>query len=196
MAINLKETFRVNAPVDKVWTFLLDPHEVVLCMPGAELDEVLGDDTFLGSMRVKVGPITATYKGRVQFTTVDAGAHVIQMTAEGVEAGGGNARGTMSSRLQPLPDGGTEVLAEASAEITGRIMQFGRGMIQGVSQQLFQQFAGAVAQRLEAPETAANEAADQTAQKPVSVLPLVLRYIWSVIVRFFRRVFGRGAAGK
>jgi carbon monoxide dehydrogenase subunit G len=192
MAIELKESFQVNAPVAAVWRFLLDPHQVVQCMPGAELDEVAGDGTFLGRIKVRVGPISTTYKGRVQFTLVDEEAHSIQMTAEGLEAGGGTARGTMSSRLTELPGGQTEVIAESRAEITGRIAQFGRGMVQGVSQQLFQQFAQSVKAHLESPETEA--AASDTAvgeKKAISVLPLVFGYVWSAIVGFFRRVFRR-----
>lgn len=191
MAINLKESFRVSAPVEKVWQFLLDPHQVVVCMPGAELDKVVADGTFLGSIKVKVGPITATYKGRVQFTQVDENGYTIKMVAEGVETGGGNARGTMSSHLERLPDGMTEVQAEAVAEITGRIMQFGRGMIQGVSQQLFQQFAVAVGQRLEARAGAGVEGAALPEQKPINAIGLVFSYLWSAVVRFFRRLFGR-----
>lgn len=188
MAITLKESFRVNAPVQRVWEFLMDPHQVVTCMPGAALDEITGDNTFLGSVKVKVGPITAIYKGRAQFVEVDPAAYTIRLVAEGAEAGGGNARGTMSSRLQPLPDGGTEVVAEANAEVTGRIMQFGRGMIQGVSQQLFRQFAANVVERLETPAEAGAAAA---AQKPINALALILGYAWSVIVRFFRRLLRR-----
>ena len=193
MAISLKETFQVKAPIDQVWRFLLDPQQVVLCMPGAELEEVVGDDTFLGNIRVKVGPITTSYKGRVQFTEVDDQQYVIQMVAEGLEASGGTAKGTMSSRLRVLPDGRTEVLAEASAEITGRIVQFGRGMIQGVSQQLFQEFAAAARERLEAPPgAAAQEALATTEKQPIRVLPLVFGYLWSAVVRFFRRLFRIG----
>jgi carbon monoxide dehydrogenase subunit G len=80
MAINLKESFQVNAPIDAVWQFLLDPHQVAPCMPGAELDEVVGDDTFLGNIKVKVGPIVARYKGRVQFTRVEPSSHEIEMS--------------------------------------------------------------------------------------------------------------------
>lgn len=191
MAINLRESFRVNAPPGRVWQFLMDPHQVVTCMPGAELDEVIGEGTFLGSIRVKVGPITATYKGRAQFTEVDPQAYTIRLVAEGTEAGGGNARGTMFSRLQPLPEGGTEVVAEASAEVTGRIMQFGRGMIQGVSQQLFRQFAASVAERLEMP---AEADAQPAPQKPINALTLIFGYIWSVITRFFARLLRRRRA--
>ncbi len=196
MAISLKESFQVKAPIDQVWRFLLDPQQVVLCMPGAHLEEVVGDDTFLGNIRVKVGPITTSYKGRVQFIEVDDQQYVIQMVAEGLEASGGTAKGTMSSRLRALPDGRTEVLAEASAEITGRIVQFGRGMIQGVSQQLFQEFAAAVRERLEAPPGAAGQEALATSEKqPIRVLPLVFGYLWSAVVRFFRRLLRRSVNG-
>lgn len=189
MAINLKESFQVNAPIDAVWHFLLDPHQVAPCMPGAQLDEVVEDGTFLGNIKVKVGPITAQYKGRVQFTRVEPLAHEIEMTADGLEAGGGTARGTISSRLLALDGSRTEVVAEATAEITGRVAQFGRGMIQGVSQQLFREFAASVTQRLESPESVAGA---PTESRPISILPLVLGQIWRAIAGFFRRLFRLG----
>ncbi|HET9477474.1 MAG TPA: SRPBCC family protein [Dehalococcoidia bacterium] len=188
MAINLKESFHVNAPIDAVWQFLLDPHQVAPCMPGAELDEVVGDDTFLGNIKVKVGPIVARYKGRVQFTRVEPSSHEIEMTADGQEAGGGTARGTISSRLQALDSNRTEVVAEATAEVTGRVAQFGRGMIQGISQQLFREFAASVTQRLESPEAATGAAPES---KPIRIIPLVLGQIWRSIVGFFRKLFRR-----
>ncbi len=195
MAIEIQETFQVQAPIEAVWQFLLDPQRVVVCMPGAELEEVVDDRTFRGNIKVKVGPITTSYKGRVQLTEVDEQQYVVQMVAEGRETGGGIAKGTMSSRLRALPDGQTEVVTETRVDIAGRIMQFGRGMIQDVSHQLFQQFVACVKERLEAPEGVATEEAEATAEgEPVRVLPLALRALWSAIVRFFRRLFGRPAA--
>jgi carbon monoxide dehydrogenase subunit G len=195
MAITLNQTFHVKAPVDEVWKFLLDPYQVVTCMPGAALYDVEGDSTFLGNIKVKVGPITAIYKGRVRFTQVDHEAHVIQMTAEGVEQSGGSATGTMSSRLEPGPDGGTTVFAEANAEVTGRVMQFGRGMIQGISDQLFKQFAASVAERLEAaqavPSGEAPAAAPPPEQRPINAIAVLLRTIWAGITGLVRRVFRR-----
>ena len=67
MAIEIRETFVVEAPIDKVWRFVIDPQRVVGCMPGAELDEVVDDKTFLGTVSIKVGAVTARYAGRVQF---------------------------------------------------------------------------------------------------------------------------------
>jgi carbon monoxide dehydrogenase subunit G len=201
VAIEIRETFQVQAPIDAVWRFVMDPQQVVTCMPGAALDQVVDDRTFLGNVRVKVGAITASYKGRVQLAHVDHQGYTLQMVAEGRETGGGMAKGTISSRLHPLSAGQTEVVAEASVDLTGRLMQVGRGMIQGVAQQLFQQFIASVKQRLEVPAAALEEsgllqpatAADPSITEPqaIRVVPLLLRTLWSAILRFFRRLVGR-----
>jgi carbon monoxide dehydrogenase subunit G len=190
VAIEIKERFSVPAPIDAVWRFMMDPQQVVTCMPGAKLDEVVDERTFLGSVQVKLGAVTTSYKGRVQFTEVDEQAHVVQMLAEGRETGGGTAKAVLSSRLSSLPDGQTEIMAEAKVDLTGRIVQVGRGMIQGVSHQLFQQFAASTRQRLELPpgSAPAASAAEPTA---IRIVPLLLQTLWSAIVRFFRRLLGR-----
>jgi carbon monoxide dehydrogenase subunit G len=192
MAIEIRETFQVRAPVDEVWRFMMDAERVSLCMPGAVLEEVVDGRTFLGSIRVKVGAITTSYKGRVRFEEVDEAGRLVRMTAEGRESGGGTAKGTMSSRLTALGDGETEVAAEASVDLTGRIMQVGRGMVQGVSKELFAQFAASVKERLESPE-GADEAGPREAE-PIRIVPVVLRVIWRAIVGFFRRLFRRKPA--
>lgn len=194
MAITIKETFQVQAPIDAVWRFVLDAHKVAACMPGAELEEVLDDRTFLGSIKVKVGAITTSYKGRVQLTQVDEQGYVVELAAEGRETGGGMAKGTMVSRLQSLPDGQTEVVAEASVDVTGRIVQVGRGMIQGVSHQLFQQFVACAKQRLEAPQGAAGEEAATTETEPIRIVPLILQALWTAIIGFLRRLLRRPTA--
>lgn len=198
MGIEIRETFEVHAPIETVWQFVMDPEQVVLCMPGAALDEVIDERTFLGNVRVKVGAITASYKGRVKLTHVDAQSHTMQMVAEGRETGGGMAKGTMSSRLRALSAAQTEVATEATVDLTGRLMQVGRGMIQGVAHQLFQHFIASVKQRLEAPETAPGAdgvfqpAPTAAAPQAIRVMPLLFRTLWLTILRFFRRLVGRG----
>jgi hypothetical protein len=193
MAIEIKESLQVEAPIDRVWQFVIDPQRVVTCMPGAALDEAIDERTFLGTVKVKVGAITTSYKGRVEFTEVDEQAHTIQMAAEGRETGGGTARGSVSIRVDALAEGPTELVTTASIDLTGRVMQVGRGMIQGVSHQLFKQFAASAKEILEA-QDAAGEAAAVAAvaeQKPVPILSLIFRTVWETIVGFFRRLFGR-----
>jgi carbon monoxide dehydrogenase subunit G len=193
MAIEIRETLEVGAPIDRVWEFVNDPRRAVTCMPGAGLDEVVDERTFLGTVRVKVGAITASYKGRVEFTEVDAQARTMQIAAEGRETGGGTAKGTLSIHLNSLADGSTEFVTKASVHLTGRVMQVGRGMIQGVSHQLFKQFAASTKELLEAPVEAGAVEAAVAEQKPIRVLPLLFRALWEAVVRFFRRLFGRSA---
>jgi carbon monoxide dehydrogenase subunit G len=192
MAIEIKETLQVEAPIERVWDFVVDPQRVVTCMPGAALDEVVDDKTFLGTVKVKLGAITTKYKGRVEFADVDAQAHSIQMVAEGRETGGGTAKGTIDMRVNELPEGSVELVIEAGIDLTGRVMQVGRGMIQGVSHQLFKQFAASAKEILEAEDEAAEAAAVAAVaeQKPVAIVSLIFRTIVAALVNFFKRLFG------
>jgi len=128
------------------------------------------------------------------------------MVADGRETGGGMAKGTMAASLRALSVDRTEVVAEASVDLTGRLMQVGRGMIQGVARQLFQQFAEAVQRRLAVAAAAAasdgSTPATVTVAPPpaepeaIRVVPLLLRTLWSAIVRLWRRMLGSEARSK
>jgi carbon monoxide dehydrogenase subunit G len=192
MAIEIVESLQIEAPIERVWQFVMDPKRVVTCMPGASLDEVVDDTRFLGSVKVKVGAISASYKGKVEYTEVDAAARRIRLAAEGRETGGGTAKGTIEMLLRGSEAGPTELAITANIDLTGRIMQVGRGMIQGVSHQLFKQFAASSKSILETEgeESVAAEAA-VAEQKELAVLPLLFRTIAVAIGNFFRRLFGR-----
>ena len=194
MAIEIEETFQVGAPVARVWRFMLDPHQIVTCMPGAELEEVVDDRNFRGAVKVRLGAISARYQGRVELTEVDAEAHTVRMLAEGRETGGGTAKGSLRCRLRDLPDGRTEVVTAVRVDLTGRVMQVGRGMIQGVSRQLFGQFAARTAESLEKSQEVGEVAIAR--EEPIRLLPLLLGAAWAPVVRFFRRLFRRPAVGE
>ena len=188
MAFEIKERFSVAAPIDAVWQFVMDPEQVVTCMPGATLDEVVDDRTFLGSVKVKLGAITTSYRGRVQLAEVDEAGRAVRMIAEGRETGGGTARGSLSSSLRALPDGQTEVVVEAKIDLTGRVVQVGRGMIQGVSHQLFQQFAASTQERLALPGGTPREILPTP---PIRIVPLLFQTVRAAILRFVGRLLGR-----
>ena len=188
MAITLQERFLVQAPVQAVWDYLLDPNQVVGCMAGAVLEEIGSDGTFLGSVKVAVGPIAMSYKGRVQFTGVDEANHRVQLTAEGREGSGGTARGTMSSSMLATADGQTEVTVDVSVDVTGRIVQLGRGLMQDVAGDMFGQFVGCVKQQLEGAQSESAPEARPVDVKAVAVVPLVFRSLWRSILRLLRRI--------
>jgi carbon monoxide dehydrogenase subunit G len=159
----IKETFRVAAPVDRVWRYLVDPHQVVTCLPGAELTGDEGERVYLGKVKVKVGPVTASYAGRARLTEVNDAEHVVRMDAEGREAGGaGSAKLRMTSRVHAHPDGGAEVRVDAEVDVAGKIVQFGRGMIESVSKQLFREFVTCVRATLESLPAASRTTATAT----------------------------------
>jgi carbon monoxide dehydrogenase subunit G len=197
MAIDIRETFQVRAPIATVWQFMLDPQKVAACMPGAVLEQVVDERTFLGAIKVKIGAITTSYKGRLQLTDVDEAARSIKMKGEGRETSGGTAKASLASHMKPLPGGGTEVIAEASVDLTGRIMQVGRGMIQGVSHQLFLQFVSAAQAQLALAAPPASTAGGASAAAPapapprqqaIRIVPLLLAVFRSAILRFFQRL--------
>ena len=195
MAFKIEERFEVQAPVERVWKYLTDPARVVQCLPGAELLESQDERTFLGAIKVKVGPLSMSYKGNAKFTEVNEEAHQVRMVGEAREVGGsGSTKVTMLSTVAPLQGGGSEVLVNAEIDLVGKIVQFGRGMIEEVSRQMFRQFSTCVRQQLEkADETQSAESDATTEAKAVSAAPLAFRALWAIIVRFFKRLFGKGA---
>jgi carbon monoxide dehydrogenase subunit G len=140
MSLDIEETLQVKAPVEKVWKFLIDPQRIVTCLPGAELTKIEDERTFLGNMKVKVGPVTVSYSGRIKLTLVDDAAHRVGMSGEGTEkGGGGSAKMTMESTVVEK-DGGSFITVMSKVDLAGKIVQFGRGMVKGVAQQMFKQF--------------------------------------------------------
>jgi carbon monoxide dehydrogenase subunit G len=191
MAFRIEETFQVDAPLPVVWAYITDPRQVVGCIPGAALTGNESERVFLGTVKVKVGPVTASYAGRATLTEIDEPARRVRMTGEGRESGGaGSAKLSMTSRLAALGDGRTEICVEADVDVAGKIVQFGRGMIDQVSRQLFRQFAECV--RAEAAKRAAGAgapaAASTTAARPVRALPLLLRSLRAMTLSAFRRL--------
>ena len=126
-----------------------DPARVVACLPGAELVETVDERTFVGRVKIKVGPVTASFKGRAQFDELDAAARRVRMSGRGQDtAGAGSATMKMTSEITPLDGGGSRVRVHAEVDVVGKLMQFGRGMMEEVSKQIFGQFAACVAATL------------------------------------------------
>jgi carbon monoxide dehydrogenase subunit G len=142
VAFRIEESFSVAASPERVWKWLIDPGEVVRCLPGAELLEIQDARNFVGRVKVRVGPIVSSYRGKASFTELDAETRTIAMTGQGQEiSGGGSARMTMTSRVIAADGGGSDVRVDVEVDVVGKIVQFGRGMIEEVSRQIFRQFA-------------------------------------------------------
>ena len=138
--MELTNAFDVNAPIDRTWGILTDIELIAPCMPGAQLTEVDGDK-YKGSVKIKVGPITAQFKGEASFVEQDADAHRAVLKAQGRDTGGkGNANATITATLEPAGTDGTHVTINTDLAISGRVAQFGRGALADVSSKLLDQF--------------------------------------------------------
>ncbi len=206
MAIELRQSFQVRAPIEAVWAFLLDPQNVVACMPGASLTQVIDDKSFVGAVKVKVGAVTAQYQGTITYTGIDAAARVVTMLAEGKERGGGTVKGTIISQLSSTEGGAvTNVETSSSFDLTGKIVQVGRGMIEGISAQIIKMYVGNVRAMLEPIAAAAATAASGSAaagqpaaatppparQESINIVAVVAKTLWEGVKGFFKRLFGK-----
>jgi carbon monoxide dehydrogenase subunit G len=155
--VKLENDFHVKVPVERAWEVLTDIPEIAPCMPGAQLTGSEGD-AHQGKVKIKVGPITAEYKGSAQFVERDEANHRVVIDAKGRDArGSGNASALITAVMTTEGDG-TRVAIETDLKIAGKVAQFGKGVIGDVSKKLIDQFVACV-------ETKFDDDSGQTAAR-------------------------------
>jgi hypothetical protein len=201
-------SFEVPLPPAQAWKVLLDIERIAPCMPGAELTEVVGDNTYKGKIGVRLGPVALTFAGIVKFDEIDDVKHTARVSAQGTDAKGrGGANAASVFRLEPAGSG-SKVLVHTNLTLSGAVAQYGRGVgiIQATATQIMNQFATRLKDKLAqeppaaapAPVAAAAPPAIQSspsivpppappAAKPISGFSLMANVIWSSIVGLFRR---------
>jgi carbon monoxide dehydrogenase subunit G len=157
--VRLEHKFVVPAPVEDAWAAFNDLERVVPCFPGATLTSYEGDD-FTGSVKVKLGPISLQYTGNGTFVERDAAAHHAVIEAKGKDRrGNGSAVAKVTTQLSASGPASTEVVVGTDLTITGRPAQFGRGLIQEVSNKLLDEFTACLVTKLKTPAEPAAAAA-------------------------------------
>jgi uncharacterized protein len=177
--MKITNQFTVSAPIEQAWDVLCDLEQVIPLMPGAQLTGHEGDD-YLGKVKVKVGPVTSEFSGKVRFVEQDRDQHRAVIDAKGKESRGtGNAAATVTARLDE--DGErTSVSVDTDLKIVGKLAQFGSGMLQQVSEKLLGQFVESLEAKLaaenapspESPESPAPAAQSQPEPEPIDLLEL------------------------
>jgi uncharacterized protein len=177
--MKITNQFTVRAPIEQAWDVLCDLEQVIPLMPGAQLTGHEGDD-YLGKVKVKVGPVTSEFSGKVRFVEQDRDQHRAVIDAKGKESRGtGNAAATVTARLDE--DGErTSVSVDTDLKIVGKLAQFGSGMRQQVSEKLLGQFVESLEAKLAAenapapagPESPAPAAQSQPEPEPIDLLEL------------------------
>ncbi len=166
--MELINEFEVDAPLDVVWSVLTDVERIAPCLPGAQLQEVEGDE-YRGVVKVKVGPITAQYKGAASFVEKDDAGYRAVLRAEGRDTRGtGNAAADITAEMAPTATG-TRVTVTTDLKVTGKVAQFGRGVMADVSKKLMGQFADNLSELLDQVQPDSEPAADGPASAEVSL---------------------------
>lgn len=159
--MELKSDFEVSVGVDRAWEVLTNPELIAPCLPGARLDEVEGDE-FRGAVKVKVGPISAEYRGKATMVEMNRDELRIVIRAEGRDTrGAGNAAADITALMEAASDASTKVEVTTDLKISGKVAQFGRGVLGDVSAKLMGQFVDNLEEMLG--ESAEADAGDEPA---------------------------------
>lgn len=184
--VRIESAFEVPVSPEQAWELLMDVPRVIPCMPGATLTDTIDDRTWKARVNVKLGPISLAFDTDVKRDEADASARRARLSANARESRGrGAASATIDSRLTAL-QGGTRVDVATELQLTGAVAQYGRGIVQDVSQQLVRSFAECLKAQLVAPpgEAGATVAGQS---EPVRGVRLGLGAIWGRITAIFSR---------
>ena len=169
--MRFQNEIEVAAPPDELFAFVSDVERVAPCLPGAAIDGRDGDE-YQGSMKVKVGPITGTYKGKMRFVERDEQARRAVMSARAAEVNGqGDAEATITTQIEQAGEGSSRITMDTDLQIRGRVAQFGRGAMEKISQRMFDEFARNLEQEMtgggsDGAEAPAPDAAQEGEARP------------------------------
>ena len=159
--MKIANEFTVSAPIEEAWDVLTDLEQVIPLMPGAQMTGRDGDDV-TGKVKIKVGPVTSEFSGKVHFVEQDREQYRAVIDAKGKESRGtGNAAATVTAQLHGVGNQ-TRVTVDTDLKVVGKLAQFGSGMLQQVSEKLLGQFVDSLEARLVADDAPAIAAAEQS----------------------------------
>jgi carbon monoxide dehydrogenase subunit G len=197
----LENSLELAIPPEQLMPLLEDLERIAPCLPGASITERVDESTFKGRVTVRVGPVTVRYDGTMSILEVDRVGHKMVMRGEGRDPqGAGNAKATITMTLAPSQGGGSIGTIQSDVAITGRVAQFGRGLMQDVADRLLTQFAQCVERTLTAspplpPSSSAPRAAHPQAApsgpesappQSVGMIGIVLAVIWKRLRGIFQ----------
>lgn len=193
--MEFENQFSVPVLLNEAWTILLDIEKIAPCVPGAELTEIVDENTFKGKVSVKLGPVALTLNGQTCFDEIDEKNKSAQLTAQGNDTkgrGGANAKVAFTMKED---DGATIVFIKTKLQLSGAVAQYGRGvgMVKDLAQQIIDQFATNLKENVIASPTESFSSTSDGSTKqaaPVQVGSMGIIVLWRAIVRGFNRIFG------
>jgi len=204
MKVELERTFPIPGAADIAWAFLQDIPGVATCMPGAKITERIDDQHYKGTVTVKVGPASMSFRGEIEVVDLDAGRRMLHLLAKGADTTGtSGASMDLVARIEAgATEGTSSLVGRSEVTMSGKAAAFGGRMMGTVADQILKQFAGSFASQV----VARAEAAASTADKSVAVTPAdgeinapveelnALGLFWAVVRDWLRGLFRRKAA--
>jgi carbon monoxide dehydrogenase subunit G len=185
--VKIESSFQVGVPPDHAWAVLMDVPRVIPCMPGTELTEVVDENTWKAKMAVKLGPVGLEFATDVTREHADEAARSARLAARARETKGrGAGQATIDTSLAAV-DGGTRVDVVTDLRLSGKVAQYGRGMIEDVSSRLVDEFAQCLRRQLEAKPAAESVATAPAPPRPVGGLRLGLGALVRALLRPLKR---------
>ena len=197
MQVNLDKVIPLDGPASSGWQILSDINEVAGCMPGAEITEKLDDLNYKGQVKVKAGPATVQFRGKLEIKRLDETSRELHLVGKGADTkGSSTAIMDLTASIREAENGSSELVGFAEVSVNGKIASLGGRLMSSVSDQVLKQFGDNFATKVVAlgEGTAAEAAATKLEERPAAVNGLA--FAWAVIVDFFKRLLGRGAGGK
>jgi carbon monoxide dehydrogenase subunit G len=194
MKVELSRTFPLPASADAAWAVLQDIAVVAACMPGAKITERVDDTHYKGTVAVKVGPASLSFRGEIEVKGVDASSRTLRLSAKGTDTTGSSAASMeLTARIDALDDKSCSLVGESEVSMSGKAAAFGSRLMGPVSDQVLNQFAANFAERLQAMPAQNAQAQARAAPAPAAeAKPLnAFGLAWGVIKAWFRSLFAR-----
>ncbi|WP_340690705.1 CoxG family protein [Hydrogenobacter thermophilus] len=188
MELVVKESFDTKADFKEAWKFFSNPEFIVPCIPGAEIREIKEDGSFEASVKLKLGAVSLNFVGNMKYEKLDEAQGLMVLSGEGKEKGGaGRAKANIEATLKEEGDV-LKVSVIATVDISGKILQYGRGMFEQVAKQYFAQFSQCAKSYLEAEQSEEKKMPPEPVK--VNALNLILKAFLAWLLSPFRRIFG------
>ncbi|MDH5424161.1 MAG: SRPBCC family protein [Gammaproteobacteria bacterium] len=191
MKVDIDKVFPIDGPSSNAWTFLQDIPGVAGCMPGAEITEKVDDSNYVGKVKVKVGPATMAFNGKIELQNIDAEKREMTMQGKGQDTkGSSSATMDLTASVRETANGKCEVVGVATITVTGKMASLGGRMMNSVADQILNQFGANFVNNVLAmgEGEVAKEAAVKAAEQPKELNGLA--FAWGLIVTFFKNLFG------
>jgi carbon monoxide dehydrogenase subunit G len=193
MKVQLEKSFPLAATAEAAWVLLQDVEAVAGCMPGARITERVDASHYKGTVTVKLGPASLAFRGEVEVTDVDPSLRSLRLVGRGTDTTGtSGAAMDLRARIEAVDAASCRLLGNSELSVSGKAATFGGRLMQGVADQVLQQFVANFAQRLPAVQAAAVEpvASQSPTPSPTPTASLNgLALAWAMLRDWFQQLF-------